>query len=346
LIKLTSFIWLITCILSFIINSITVKFSIPILKKINAFDLPNKRSSHTLPTPKGAGIAIIFSFIFLYFLFIEQLNIIFLFSIIILTSISFINDYKQLSAIFRLATQSIVIFIILFFWPPIKDLTVFNYVIPIWSEKILIFFTLLWFVNLFNFMDGIDGITGIQCLIISIGTVISFYISGETSNLELFLCGFISGASVAFLIWNWFPAKVFLGDAGSIPLGFINGLLMLMLCKNDLWFVALILNSYYFSDATYTLIKRIIMRKKPWEAHKEHFYQLAIQKGAKHSTVCKIISIHGLFLIFLSIFSVLKPEPIFILSALIITGISTLYLLYYLKKKLIINLEKNNAPIN
>jgi len=340
LIKITSFIWLITFILSFIINAITVKLSIPILKKFNSMDLPNKRSSHSLPTPKGAGLAIIFSFIFLHYLFMEKLNIIFLLSIIILTSISFINDYKQLSAIFRLITQSIAILIVLFFWSPIKDITIFNNFIPIWSEKILIFFTFLWFVNLFNFMDGIDGITSTQCLIISIGTAISFYLSGKTSDIEFFLCAFISGASLAFLIWNWFPAKVFLGDAGSIPLGFINALLMLMLCKNGLWFVALILNSYYFSDATYTLLKRIKMKKKPWEAHKEHFYQLAIQKGAKHSTVCKIIFIHGLLLIFISMFSVLKPEPILILSSLIITGISTLYLLYYLKNKLMSNLEK------
>ena len=340
MIKITSFIWLITLILSFIINTITVKLSIPILKKINAIDFPNKRSSHSLPTPKGAGIVIMLSFIFLYYLFIEQLNIIFLFSIIILTSISFINDYKQLSAIFRIITQSLAILIVLYFWPPIKDIVIFNNFIPIWSEKILIFFSLLWFVNLFNFMDGIDGITSTQCLIISIGTIISFYLSGKTSDITLFLCAFISGASAAFLLWNWFPAKIFLGDAGSIPLGFINALLMLMLCKEGLWFVALILNSYYLSDSTYTLLKRIKMKKKPWEAHKEHIYQFPIQKGVKHSTVCKIISIHGLLLVFISIFSVLKPEPIFILSSLIITGISTLYLLYYLKNKLIINLEK------
>ena len=70
-------------------------------------------------------------------------------------------------------------------------------------------------------------------------------IHGQISNLEFFLCAFITGSSIAFLFWNWHPAKIFLGDAGSIPIGFINFVLLLILCKNGLWYIALMLNIYY-----------------------------------------------------------------------------------------------------
>ena len=334
LIKLISSLWFTTITISFLINYLLIKYSIPVLKYLNAIDTPNDRSSHTRPTPKGIGIAIIISLIFLQFLFSIELDILFIICLISLTVISFINDYKQLSAIFRLIFQSIIIYIILYFWPPLQNISLFNYLIPIWLENIFLFFAFLWFINLFNFMDGIDGITGIQCLIISIGTITVLSLFNKTSEFDLFLCGFISGSSAAFLLWNWHPAKVFLGDAGSIPLGFINFILMLILCKNNLWFVAIILNSYYLCDSTYTLLKRIKMKKKPWEAHKDHFYQFPIQKGVKHSTVSSFILLHGMLMIILSISTIIKPGLASIILSLMIAGISTVYLLYYFKNKL------------
>ena len=334
LINLTSSIWLSALVISFIINCIFIKFSIPLLKYINTIDTPNSRSSHTKPTPKGIGLVIIISLFILQFIFMEKLDTLFLICLVSLTGVSFINDYKQLSAFFRIIFQSIIICLIINFWPPIQNIVLFNNLIPIWFQNILIFFAFLWFINLFNFMDGIDGITGVQCLIVSIGTIAALSLINNTSEFELFLCGFISGSSAAFLIWNWHPAKVFLGDAGSISLGFINFILILILCINNLWFVAIILNSYYLIDSTYTLLKRIKMKKISCEAHKEHFYQLPIQKGVKHSKVSQLILLHGMLMILISVFSIIKPGLISIILSLMIAGLSTLYLLYYFKNKL------------
>ncbi len=318
-----------------------IKICIPILKKIKAIDTPNIRSSHSIPTPKGAGVAIIISLLILFYFFFPKENNIFLISMVIITLISFYNDYKQLSVLFRLSLQSIILIFILTLWPPIKDVLLLNTFIPIWLEKIIIFFAFLWFINLFNFMDGIDGISSIQCIIIGLGATLSLYLSQNTYDLELFLSAFITGASVAFLFFNWYPAKVFLGDAGSIPLGLLNALLLFLLCKNNLWFVALILNNYYLTDSTFTLLKRIKMNKKPWKAHKEHFYQIAVQNGAKHSTVCKIIFLHGILLILISAVATIQPTILYIITSIIISGASTCYLLYYLKNKLTNDLDIN-----
>jgi len=318
-----------------------IKICIPILKKINAIDTPNVRSSHSIPTPKGAGIAIIISLLLLFYFFFPKENNIFLISMIIITLMSFYNDYKQLSVLLRLSFQSLILIFILTLWTPIKDITFLNAFIPMWLEKTVIFFAFLWFINLFNFMDGIDGISSIQCIIIGLGATLSLYLSQKTFDLELFLSAFITGAGIAFLFFNWYPAKVFLGDAGSIPIGLLNALLLFLLCKNNLWFVALILNSYYLTDSTFTLLKRIKNNKKPWKAHKEHFYQIAVQNGTKHSSVCKIILLHGMLLILISIVATIKPTILFIATSIIISGASTCYLLYYLKNKLTSDLDIN-----
>ena len=144
-------------------------------------------------------------------------------------------------------------------------------IIPKWIGLTIVILFIIWMTNLYNFMDGIDGISSTQSIIIGIGVGACLFLSQDVNKLENMLAGFFVGAGAAFLIWNWHPAKVFLGDAGSIPIGFINAILILLLFKNGLWYVAIILNSYYVSDASITLLKRIINKEKPWEAHKSHF---------------------------------------------------------------------------
>ena len=331
--ELIYFIWPISFLMSFFISLITIKLSINFLSKTKTVDIPNKRSSHNMPTPKGAGLGIIATLFIVYYTFFPITDFVFMGSILILTILSFINDNKQISIVFRLITQMTLTIIILNFWPPLKNIILLNSIIPLWLENIIIFLLIIWIINLFNFMDGIDGISGIQCIIIGVGVGSSLYLSQEEYKLEHIFAGFITGASLAFLLWNWHPAKVFLGDAGSIPLGFINAILLLLLCKNGLWYVAIIINNYYFFDASITLLKRIKMKKKPWVAHKDHFYQKAIQNGYSHSKVCKIIAMHGVLLICLSAFATIQSNLIIISFSVVISSISTIYLLYYLNKK-------------
>jgi UDP-N-acetylmuramyl pentapeptide phosphotransferase/UDP-N-acetylglucosamine-1-phosphate transferase len=331
--ELIYFFWPVSFIMSFIISLVTIKTTILFLKKTKTIDIPNERSSHIIPTPKGAGLGVIATLLIVYYTFFPLTDFWLMSSILIITTISFLNDNKQVSIIIRLIIQMVLTIIVLNFWPPLKDMILFNNIVPIWLEYILTFLLIIWVMNLFNFMDGIDGISGTQCIIIGVGVGLSLFLSQEEYKLEQILAGFMAGSSLAFLLWNWYPAKVFLGDAGSIPLGFINAILILLLCKNDLWYVAIIINNYYFFDASITLLRRIKMKKKPWKAHKEHFYQKAILNGYSHSEVCKIIGMHGILLVFLSSLATLKPNLIIILFSLVISSLSTIYLLYYLNKK-------------
>ncbi len=127
-------------------------------------------------------------------------------------------------------------------------------------------------------MDGIDGISSVETVSIGIGITIlagslGWESLGQTYSLVL------AGAATGFLWWNWQPARVFLGDVGSVPLGFLLGWLLLNLAANGYWLQALILPLYYIADATLTLLERLIRRKKIWEAHRDHYYQQAVQKG-------------------------------------------------------------------
>jgi UDP-N-acetylmuramyl pentapeptide phosphotransferase/UDP-N-acetylglucosamine-1-phosphate transferase len=331
--ELIYYFWPVSFIMSFIISLVTIKITIQFLKKTKTIDIPNERSSHIIPTPKGAGLGIIATLLIVYYTFLPLTDFWLMGSILIITTLSFINDNKQVSIIIRLIIQMVLTIIVLNFWPPLKDIILFNSIIPIWIEYIITFLLIIWVMNLFNFMDGIDGISGTQCIIIGVGVGLSLFLAQEEYKLEKIFAGFMAGSSLAFLLWNWHPAKVFLGDAGSIPLGFINAILILLLCKNDLWYVAIIINNYYFFDASITLLRRIKMKKKPWNAHKEHFYQKAILNGYSHSKVCKIIGIHGILLICLSSLAALKPNLIIILFSIVISSLSTIYLLYYLNKK-------------
>ena len=267
-------------------------------------------------------------------------DFIFTTSVALLSLISFINDNKNISIIYRLIIQMILALLVLLLWEPLIILPLLSNIIPKWiGLTILILFT-IWMTNLYNFMDGIDGISSTQSIIIGVGVGFCLFLSQDVNKLENILAGFFVGAGAAFLIWNWHPAKVFLGDAGSIPIGFINAILILLLFKNGLWYVALILNSYYVSDASITLLKRIINKEKPWEAHKSHFYQKAIKNGNSHSAVCTFIAIHGLLLITLALYSTINPNNINIFFSILISSLSTIYLLYYLDKT-----PKNNKRV-
>ena len=331
--KLIYVFWLMSFIMSFIISLITIRAAIQFLKKTKTIDTPNERSSHNVPTPKGAGLGIIATLLIVYYTFLPLTDFWLMGSVLIMTILSFLNDNKQISIIIRLIIQMVLTIIVLNFWPPLEEIMLFNSIIPIWLEYIIMLLLIIWIMNLFNFMDGIDGISGTQCIIIGVGVGLSLFISHEENKLEQIIAGFMAGSGLAFLLWNWYPAKVFLGDAGSIPLGFINAILILLLCKNNLWYVAIIINNYYFFDASITLLRRIKMKKKPWKAHKEHFYQKAIQNGYTHSKVCRIIAIHGILLICLSALASFKPNLIIILFSISISSLSTIYLLYYLNKK-------------
>ncbi|MGY8990337.1 MAG: MraY family glycosyltransferase, partial [Rhodospirillales bacterium] len=136
----------------------------------------------------------------------------------------------------------------------------------------------------------------------------------------------ILASAVGFLWWNWQPAKIFLGDVGSISLGFFLGWLLLILAAEGQWAAALILPLYYLTDTTVTLIKRAVRGEKIWHAHNEHFYQRAVQRGLSHRHVSIVVMIANAGLIGSAILSALFQPWIPLLGAAIITVLLLLYL--------------------
>lgn len=274
-----------------------------ILSKKGIVDRPGKRRNHKNPTPRGGGIAVIITIISgLIFSIInggfglqsEHWPVIAAASV--LAIISWIDDIKPLPALLRLAVHAICSFAIIFHY----KITILGGMLPENIDMAISAMMLAWFINLYNFMDGIDTITGAETLIICAGIISISYIFMLPSDMAVY-AAIIAAATLGFLFWNCHPAKIFLGDVGSVTLGFLLGFLLLKLANIGYWQAAIILPLYYLADSGITIIKRFVQGKKIWEAHSEHFYQQAVRLGKKHNTVVKIISAFNIALLVIAI---------------------------------------------
>ncbi len=278
------------------------------LRRRQILDRPNHRSSHTVPTPRGGGLGLLPSLALLML----ALPLIapstpaevpwVLGGTLALALLSFIDDLTPLPAGLRFGVHGAAVATVLILLP--ADATLFHPVLPLWLERILIGLGWVWFVNLYNFMDGIDGITGTETASLGLGVALI-----ALATQDLWFVGFgggVAALALAFLVWNWHPARVFMGDVGSIPLGFCLGWLLLKLALTGLFAAALILPLYYAADATLTLLRRAARGEKLWQAHRQHFYQQAVQAGLSHSRVAAFIGRTNLGLIALA-FAAAQP---------------------------------------
>ena len=307
-------------------------------------DHPNRRSSHAAPIPTGAGIAVVTVIVFEWLLiwgltaagsdtgFTDPMPLLCLLAAA-LAAVSWYDDLKGLSPVARLVVQAGVILI------GISTLSahgrIFQGALPYGLDVAVSAYLWLWFVNLTNFMDGIDGITGVETasigvgiallapLIVAAGLAQSIFVS---SSLVLYAT-VLAAAAVGFLFWNWQPAKIFLGDVGSVPLGFLGGWLLLEAAGSGLWAAALLLPLYYLADATITLLRRVARREAIFEAHRSHFYQRAARAIGGHAPVTLAILALNIALIALAIVSAVRPENA--VAALVAGAVLTLGLLWY-----------------
>lgn len=298
-----------------------------ILRKHEILDHPVDRSSHSRPTPRGGGIAVIaLSLISLYVWgrwsgepyfpgpVSSGINIVLL-AATALAITSWIDDLRTLSPFTRLVAHAAAV-IAAMAWVGAHGM-VFQNLLPFWYDAAAAALLWLWFVNFFNFMDGIDGISGVEAASVSAGIAIVAYIN-PTAGLSPWPGAALAAITVGFLWWNWHPAQIFLGDVGSVPLGFLLGWLLIEAAAAGLWAPAVILPLYYFSDSTITLGRRLLRREKIWEAHREHFYQLAIQRGLSHSTVSLAVACANILLVALAVASLTWPLPAIISAAFVV----------------------------
>jgi len=261
---------------------------IPLLRRRAVLDCPNERSLHLIPTPRGGGIVVVAAILFAC-LGLSQLVLTptisqpILVGAALLAAVSWIDDVRSLPAAVRLAVQLVAIGLALRAGLP-AGLVLQGWLPPALDGIATALFW-LWFINLFNFMDGIDGLAGSEAAAIGLGLML-FAGIGIGSDPELLLLGAtVAAAAIGFLIWNWAPARIFLGDVGSVPLGYLLGFLLLDQAAHGHWEIALILPLYFLADATITLLRRLVRGERVWEAHREHFYQHAVQRGHGHAAV-------------------------------------------------------------
>ena len=283
--------------LSFLITWLVVKFS----SRLRMINLPNERSLHSVPTPRGGGVAIVITWYIgitiLYFNGFIEKNLFFsLLSGIVLAVIGLLDDIIEIKPSIRLVVQFITAILAFYFLGALRPLIIptieINYPLFIYPFAIV---GVVWFINLFNFMDGVDGFASIEAIMIS---GVLFVFSGDI--LLLVLTAAISG----FLYWNLPRAKIFMGDVGSTQLGFILVILGIYYhnCMDFSILNWIMLSSVFWFDATITIFRRIKNRERISTAHKKHAYQRLIQSGITHlklDVYLIIINVVIIILIFL-----------------------------------------------
>jgi UDP-N-acetylmuramyl pentapeptide phosphotransferase/UDP-N-acetylglucosamine-1-phosphate transferase len=267
---------------------------------------PTDRGMHRIPVPSGAGAAIVVAALVVWPIWRAPdagLDAVLLATLAALALISWLDDRHGLSPALRLAIHATAVVLLLTSLGP--DQRVLP-MLPLGLERALMGLAWLWFINLYNFMDGIDGLAGAEGIAVAAGYALVVAVAGLDTPLGS-LGLILAAATAGYLFWNWHPAKVFMGDTGSIALGFLLGWLMIDLAWRGLWAAAMILPLYFVADATLTLVKRVARGEKPWRPHRQHAYQRAVLGGARPSAVVLRTAIANAALIALALVSISHP---------------------------------------
>jgi Fuc2NAc and GlcNAc transferase len=260
-------------------------------------DLPNSRSSHAVPTPRGGGIAIVVPFVTAlcalsaWELVDIKTTLTLIAASCAIAGVGYIDDRRQLDARLRLAVHLLtaVAFVAVLGGLPESELVRWG-LGGFWVGSALAVLALVWGTNLFNFMDGIDGIAASESIFISSGLALLNWLDGGTSGVTDAMLS-LSAGSLGCLVWNWPPARMFMGDVGSGFLGFIlTALAMLSNRRGGIPIEVLpILGGVFLVDATITLVRRILRGDRWLEAHRMHAYQHLARRFGSHKPVTLIV---------------------------------------------------------
>ena len=255
----------------------------PLLRRY-ALARPNARSSHREPTPQGAGIAIVGATIAAVAgaallapnLLQNPLQITLIFACTIgLAAVGVTDDIRPLEALPRLLLQAVAVAIVIAALP--SELRIVSQM-PWWLERTLMLIGGVWFVNLVNFMDGIDWMTVAEVVPVTAALSLFGFMGALPESATLVAIS-LCGAIIGFAPFNRPVARLFLGDVGSLPIGLLLGWLLILLAGNGHLPAAILLPLYYLADATVTLARRVVKGERITQAHRSHFYQRAMDNG-------------------------------------------------------------------
>ncbi len=290
--------------------------------KAYALARPNARSSHRTPTPQGGGIAVILAVLGTSWAVVALWPdlvqgrtapfIILTAATLLLAAVGAVDDLRSLPAAPRLLLQCIAVGGVIAALP--ADLQVLPG-LPWWADRTLLLIAGVWFVNLVNFMDGIDWMTVAEAVPVT-GALVLLGATGAFPPLPAVLAAALLGALIGFAPFNSPVARLFLGDVGSLPIGLLLGWLLLALAAEHLA-AALLLPLYYLADATVTLVRRAAAGEPVWKAHRTHFYQRATDKGFTVPEVVARVFAINLVLAGLAVATVVASGALIKIAALV-----------------------------
>jgi UDP-N-acetylmuramyl pentapeptide phosphotransferase/UDP-N-acetylglucosamine-1-phosphate transferase len=268
-------------ILAVLLSSAVTRAIRPLMLR-HALAQPNARSSHRTPTPQGAGIAVIAATLIAAFAVmtfagasVMKIPAIVFAATMFIAAVGLADDVHSIPVLPRLLLQAAAVAAIVFTAP--ESLRIVE-TLPLWLERGLVLLAGLWFVNLVNFMDGLDLMTAAEAVPISAAIALLGWL-GEVPASTTIVAAALCGALLGFTPFNRPVAKIFLGDVGSLPIGLLLGWCLLQLAWHQQLAACVLLPLYYLTDATVTLFRRMIRREPFWAAHRSHYYQRATDNG-------------------------------------------------------------------
>jgi UDP-N-acetylmuramyl pentapeptide phosphotransferase/UDP-N-acetylglucosamine-1-phosphate transferase len=276
---------------------------------------PTARSSHKKPTPQGGGIAVIIATMIIIAIaaifFPEQFDKPFRLTAIFAAAIGLAlvgatDDVRPLEAIPRLILQTAAVAVVLAALPPeMRVIPAF----PWWLERAVLLVAGVWFVNVVNFMDGIDWLTVAEVVPITLGLAM-FGLMGILPQDATLVAVALCGAMIGFAPFNRPIAQLFLGDVGSLPIGLLLGWLLVLLAGRGHLAAAALMPLYYLADATVTLLRRLINGEPITQAHRSHFYQRALDNGFSVYQIVGRVFVVNIILVGSAAVTILKDSPI------------------------------------
>jgi UDP-N-acetylmuramyl pentapeptide phosphotransferase/UDP-N-acetylglucosamine-1-phosphate transferase len=297
----------------------------------HAMARPNARSSHRVPTPQGAGIAVITATLLAaaaivactgkveFMIPAEVFG-----TTLLLAVVGLIDDIRFIPVLPRLTLQAIAVALVVFLGA--GDLRIVP-ACPLWIERGLVVLAGLWFVNLVNFMDGLDWMTVAEVVPITAALAVLGTL-GEVPASTTIVAAALCGAMLGFAPFNRPVAKIFLGDVGSLPVGLLLGWCLLQLAYHQHLAAVLLLPLYYLADATVTLSRRLFRREPFWAAHRSHFYQRATDNGFTVWRVVGEVFALNVFLAALALGSVVTESATITALLLLAGGVATALVMF------------------
>jgi UDP-N-acetylmuramyl pentapeptide phosphotransferase/UDP-N-acetylglucosamine-1-phosphate transferase len=292
---------------SFVITFIALRVLLARFGRL-ALDRPNARSLHETPVPRLGGVAVMLGALAAV-PFAAATHWLALGLAVALAVLSFVDDLRGMPTLVRLACHLVAAALLL----------AYSLLPMAWAELVVLALAITWMTNLFNFMDGSDGLAGGMACIGFAAYAVAALAAGHAALAMV--CTALSASAAAFLLFNFHPARIFLGDVGSIPLGFLTGALGVLGWSEDVWplWFPLLVFGVFIGDATLTLLKRLLRGERVWHAHRSHYYQRLVQLGAGHRRTALVSYALMLFCAGAALYA--RNEPVSVQASVIVLAV-------------------------